>query len=192
MTILDHVVETSWAGPMLWAVLYVSDHGLTLAGARRYRIQENIVFEGSYEITPMFQAEVDALRGVSPRFLAMLLMSTAYLWLVRGVAGPSTLYIVVLGAMVLVEGTVHMRHLRNWFLFAKGAGVFRGQITYPRRLLLTMSAFELLLFAGLYASLFAVTGSAFILGGSLACGVLSLNHYRLARRERRSAASVAA
>ena len=58
--------------------------------------------------------------------------------------------------------------------------------------MLTMSAFELLLFAGLYAGLFLVTGSVFILGGCLACGVLSLNHYQLARRQRGSASSLAA
>ena len=52
----------------------------------------------------------------------------------------------------------------------------------PRGLLLRTSAFELLLFAGLYFVLFLATGSLFILGGMVATGALSLSHYRLARR----------
>jgi hypothetical protein len=45
-----------------------------------------------------------------------------------------------------------------------------------------MSAFELLMFAGLYLFLFLATGSVFVLGGAVATGVLSLGHYRFARR----------
>jgi hypothetical protein len=74
-----------------------------------------------------------------------------------------------------------MRHLRNGFLFRTAKAV-QGRLSYPRVLLLRASAFELLVFSGLYLALFLVTASTFILGGALACGVLSLNHYRLAQR----------
>ena len=52
------------------AALFISDYVLTLACARLYRGQDKIVFEGSYEITSTDQADVDALRKVSPRFVA--------------------------------------------------------------------------------------------------------------------------
>jgi uncharacterized membrane protein YedE/YeeE len=51
-----------------------------------------------------------------------------------------------------------------------------------------MSAFELSLFAGLYLGLGLVTSSVFVLGGGLACGVLAITHYRLARRHAASPA----
>ena len=89
----------------------------------------------------------------------------------------------VLGAMVLIRLTVHVRHLRNWFLFSRGIQVIDGRLVYPRRFLLMSSAFELLLFAGLYLSLFMLTGSVFVLGGSLGCGILSIKHYQFARRQ---------
>ena len=77
---LPHMVnETRWLGPPVWACLYVSDYFLTIACARLYRAQDRIVFEGSYEITPIFQADVNALRRISPRFLAIPVGSTAYL-----------------------------------------------------------------------------------------------------------------
>jgi len=71
--------ESLWVGPVLWAGLYVSDYVLTIACARLYQAQNKIVFEGSYEITPMFQADVNALRRVSPRFLFFLVEATAVL-----------------------------------------------------------------------------------------------------------------
>jgi hypothetical protein len=80
VTLLDALVESAWAGPLLWAALYVSDYALTIASARLYSRQDKIVFEGSFEITPQFQADVNALRRVSPRFCAILVVSTAYLF----------------------------------------------------------------------------------------------------------------
>jgi hypothetical protein len=45
-----------------------------------------------------------------------------------------------------------------------------------------MPAFETLIFSGLYTALFFVTGSIFLLGGAITCCLLSIKHYRLARR----------
>lgn len=189
-TVPSLVTDTSWLGPSLWAILYVSDYFFTITCARMYRAQDKIVFEGSYEITPMFQADVNALRLISPRFLLILLASTAYLAFLQHVSTQSPelrgAYCFVLGALLLVEATVHVRHLRNWFLFRHGLrqhGV-RGRIEYPRLLILRTSAFEILVFAGMYAGLFLLTGVPFILGGAIGCFVLSMNHYRLARRHK--------
>src|SRR5262245_38329477 len=173
----------AWVGPLLWVALYISDYSLTIACARLYRAQDKIVFEGSYEITPLFQADVNALRRISPRFLVALLVSTAYLLLVQSITGPSSgLYLGVLGGMSLMEFTIHIRHFRNWFIFSRGISAIQGRLMYPRRFTLRMSAFELILFFGLYVVLFLATRSEFILGGAITSGALALNHYRLARR----------
>lgn len=180
----QELLVTAWLGPTLWAAVYVSDYVLTVICARLYRAQDHVVFEGSYEITPFFQADIDSLRMFSPRFVGALMVTTGYVWLVRRltISVGQALYLVVLGAMLLIQATVHIRHLRNWFLFSKGAGLIHGRLTYPRRFLLTVSAFELTLFAGLYLGLYLVTSSGFVLGGGLACGIVAINHYRLARR----------
>ncbi len=172
-----------WLGPLLWMALYASDYFLTIACARMYQAQDKVVFEGSYEITPLFQADVNALRRLSPRFVVALLASTGYVAVVQRIAGSMPwLYLSVLGAMVLTELTIHIRHFRNWFLFRNGTSLIQGRLAYPRGLMLRMSAFELLMFAGLYLILFLATGSLFVLGGAVATGVLSLGHYRFARR----------
>jgi hypothetical protein len=180
---VDFLLESAWLGPSLWAGLYVSDYCLTIACARMYQAQDKVVFEGSYEITPIYQKDINALRRVSPRFLIALVLTTAYVVVVQRMSGVSPeLYLGVLGAMLLAQATVHVRHLRNWFMFRHGTALMHGRLMYPRTFLLRMSAVELLLFAGLYLSLFLVTGSWFILGGAIASGVLAIGHYRLARR----------
>ena len=179
----DTLFDSAWLGPLLWVVMYISDYRMTLICARMYQAQQAIVFEGSYEITPMFQADVNALRRLSPRFVIALLASTICLVLIQSSSGEgsSSLYAGVLGALLLLQFAVHLRHFRNWFLF-RNIGALQGRVLYPRGLLLRSSAIELLGFALLYLTLFLMTGSVFLLGGALACGALAINHHRLVRR----------
>ena len=100
-TIVEALFDSSWLGPLLWVAVYISDYLMTLTCARMYQAQQTIVFEGSYEITPLFQADVNALRRVSPRFVIALLVSTGYLLFVQqtsSAAGSTSLYAGVLGA----------------------------------------------------------------------------------------------
>jgi hypothetical protein len=184
------ITETQWFPPLLWAALYVSDYSFTIACARLYQAQTTLVFEGSYEITPMFQGDVNALRRFSPRFAAILVASTAYVWWLaslRSSSGMHDLVAIAIGALVLIQLTVHLRHLRNWFMFRTlQRGGITGRIEYPRAGMLRTSAFELLTFTGLYGCLFAFTHDLFVLGGALACAVLAGSHYRLARRHESS------
>jgi hypothetical protein len=182
----DALIESPWAPCLIWAALYVSDYYSTIAGARLYQTQHKIFYEGSYEITPIFQADVNALRRVSPRFLFILVASTAYLWWMRSLISPSDaafgFYVMCLGSLFLLEVAVHVRHLRNWYQFSRVVPLLEGRLEYPRGVLLRASAFDLLLSAVLYLILFGVTRHPFVLGGALACAVLSINHYRLASR----------
>jgi hypothetical protein len=111
----DALIESPWAPCLIWAALYVSDYYSTIAGARLYQTQHKIFYEGSYEITPIFQADVNALRRVSPRFLFILVASTAYLWWMRSLISPSDaafgFYVMCLGSLFLLEVAVHVRHL---------------------------------------------------------------------------------
>ncbi len=175
--------------------LFVSDYFLTIASAGKYRARakDMIVFEGSFEITPYHQRDVDSLRWFSPRFLVALALTAAFLVLLWWVALQSPpwpeAYLFALGAMVLLELAVHMRHLRNLFLFTTGFGPngITGRIAYPRQVVLRLSAFELAEFAGLYIVLFVFTRSWFVLGGAASCLAAASYHWRLARGHVRGA-----
>ena len=182
--------DSLWPGLAAWVALYCSDYALTLHCARLYRagVNEKIVFEGSYELNPYFQEEIDALRVVSPRFVLALLWTSGSLgvvWLITRQTwlwpGP---YLFLLGALLLMELAIHVRHLRNLYLFtmALRSDAVRGRIEYGRRLMLTASSIELAAFSLLFLVAFLVAGSPFLLGGSVMCLSTALRHWRLARQ----------
>ena len=180
--------DSLWPGLILWGLLYVSDYYLTLTCARMYRggASEKIAIEGSYEITPYFQSDIDSLRVVSPRFVAAFLWSGAWLALTWWFSLQSTaaLYQIVLGAMISTELAIHVRHVRNFFLFRAAAtsDVVRGRIEYSRLFMLRMSSIELLAFSGLFLLLFIFTQSWFTLGGAMSCLVTAGKHLKLAHK----------
>jgi hypothetical protein len=105
---------------VLWGLLYVSDYALTITCARLYRQQQTIAFEGSYEITPFYQRDIDSLRVVSPRFvfiLSLTLGALGFLWKLNTSSPAPELRQFVLGALVGALLAVHMRHFRNLVLF---------------------------------------------------------------------------
>jgi len=181
-----------WLGPMVWAVLYISDYYLTLTCARLYQAgaREKMAFEGSYEITPFYQTEIDALRRVSPRFLLMLVVSLIWLWWVGQTTAQTspTFYSFILGALFLVEMAVHIRHVRNYFLFrAMLTNAVRGRLEYSRPVLLMGSAMDLFAFAVMFAVIGISTASPFASGGAVGAAWLGIQHLRLASKARRAA-----
>lgn len=175
---------------VLWSALYISDYALTLVGARMRPAQaQTMDLQGSYELNPYFANEIDRHRIVSPRFLAALAWTTflvAFSWLL-GRTGPlaAVLFEIVLGALFLTEMAIHVRHLRNIAVFRHKAAQaeMQGRMQYSRRYLFWASALDLFLFALLYLVLFLFIGSAFFLGGVLACAAMGLRHYLARKRE---------
>ena len=165
---------------------------LTLVGARLYRrgANKHMVFDGSYELTPMFQKDVDALRGISPRFVAILVLSCVGIWSLwrlglsmRSLRG----FEFVMGALILAEIGVHFRHLRNitTFKLALRNDSVRGCIQYARSFSLRVSSSDLLGFALLFALLALVSHPRFFVGGTASCSVMGLQHWSMSDRARR-------
>jgi hypothetical protein len=184
---MDVFGATPWPGLLVWAALYVSDYYLTIACARMYQkgAGEVIRFEGSYEITPYFQKDVDRLGLFSTRFVVALVGAAIVLvlvwWLARQLHWPGA-YAFLLGSMIGQELAVHIRHIRNFALFKAtlaGAGV-HGRIEYARRTMLSLSATEFLAFSGLFFLCAIVTWSPFVLGSAVGCLSIAVNHRKLA------------
>src|SRR5436190_13187030 len=170
----DFFVENFWAAPLLWAALYVSDYSMTLICARLYQagVREKMAFEGSYEITPFYQKDIDTLRRLSPRFVIVLVIGVVVLGITgRDMAETSPdLFAFLLGALILLQLMVHIRHVRNFVLFgAMSTDAVRGRLEYSRPLLLKSSAIDIAMFAVMFTVLFLFTGSFFVLGGACGC-----------------------
>jgi len=186
------MADLAWVGATAWAALYCSDYYLTLACARLYAPQDKIKFEGSYELNPLFEAEVDALKRLSPSFVAILIVSTMALFFLEKFTEPEMhdFYLFMLGSVLLMQLTIHVRHLRNWLLFrhAISTDAITGHLEYRRSILLRASAFEILEFGVLYAFIYAFTPAGpFALGGAFGCALSAIGQYRLARTHNRPA-----
>jgi hypothetical protein len=182
------LADSPWLGAALWAALHVSDFAFTLACARMYHagVRDVLVFEGSFELTPFFQKDVDALRTISPRFALSVLWGVALLiaaWWASRLVWPEA-YPFALGALVFQQVAVHVRHIRNFVLFRKilGRQGIRGRVEYARPAMLQISATELACFAGVFLVASLVAFSPVFLGGAAGCASLALQHLRLARK----------
>jgi hypothetical protein len=184
--------DSPWPGMFIWAVLYVSDYSFTIVCAGLYRRQGKVEHEGSFELNPIFQADINALRRISPRFITLLIVSEAALWFVWSYTSrPHELpeaYQFLFGAMVCVELALHIRHVRNYYSFTRvlASSSVRGHMAYSRVLILRASASELLTFSGFFAILFMITTSWFLLGGAVGCAYEGLSHASLAQKRSRS------
>jgi len=187
--------ESLWPGLMTCCILYLSDYLLTVACARKYRAQSTIVFEGSFEITPAYQKDIDSLRLLSPRFLFVLVSVATLLWalwrLTHRPAGDPRLYLFCLGALVLLQLAIHVRHLGNWYMFTHAipSEGIRGHLEYSRSSLLRASAWQLAAFSGLFLVLSVATSSWLALGGAVSCLLIALKHLRYATKAVAQAAS---
>ena len=173
----------------IWGFIYLSDYYLTIVSAKMYRgiMQEHVHYEGSFELTPQFQKDVDGLRLLSPQFIIRWLVSFPLLYFVwwssvKALQQPA-FFSFLMGALILREIAVHLRHFRNLALynFGKSGGV-KGRIEYSRWLILKLSAAELLSFSVIYGFLALMERSWFFLGGVLGCLVVAFQHWRLSKK----------
>jgi hypothetical protein len=185
---LSILFTSLWPGLVIWSVLYVSDYAFTITCARLYRsgVKDILVFEGSFELTPYYQRDIDSLRLISPRFVAMLFISgllLAWIWFLASQSAQE-FYVFMLGFMVLLELAIHVRHVRNLFTFRMlgEPGSVRGRIEYSRFFILRSSSIELFAISGLFLLLSGFTQSWFVFGGAASCALTALKHRQLARR----------
>jgi hypothetical protein len=177
-----------WPGLILWIALYISDYYLTLYAARGFKEIGHIQFEGSFELTPQYQKDIDTLRPISRRHLIALMLSslaiTLLWWLTRWSFYLEPVYPLFLGMFLLLEVAVHLRHLRNVSLIreVKRDGGIEGQITYKKWFSYRNSANDLYIMSGLFLFIAMLTFSQFFLGGAITCLATGVQHGRLAKK----------
>lgn len=177
------LTQDPWPGLILWTLVYFSDYAMTIASARKYRSNPHLEFEGSYELTPQFEKDVDALKPISTRHLLFLLLTNLILlvlWWLFSLLGAARGFSLILGMFLLMEVGVHFRHYRTYHSLSlnESKGGLEGKISYRRWFLFSTSAFEFICFSALFLLTAVLTNSLFFLGGSIACLSLAINHHR--------------
>jgi hypothetical protein len=182
--LIDLLIENLWLSLGLWIIIYISDYYLTIYAARIYQAGANkhIVLEKGFELTPYFRKDIDSLKRISPRFILALLYSCfilVFFWLATAKSTP-VVFEFIIGAMILLEISVHMRHIRNIIIFryAKYSKGIRGTIEYTRWVSLRASAVELLEFAILFLFIFFLSNRVFFIGGTATCLITAIKHWK--------------
>lgn len=182
------LATSPWYGVILWMILYTSDYYLTIYSARGFREIGRFQFEGSFELTPQYQKDIDNFRPVS-RIHIILLFAYSLLiliiwWITRLSSYLEWSYLLYLGMFLLLELAIHFRHFRNIFLIReiRKNGGADGQITYKKWFSYRISAYELYLSATLFLLIAVLTYSLFFLGGAIMCYGTGFKHSRLAKK----------
>ena len=173
---------------ILWMILYTSDYYLTLYSARGFREIGCFQFDGSFELTPQYQKDIDHLRPISRLHIILLftysLLILIIWWITRLSIALEWTYPLYLGMFLLLEVAVHLRHMRNVALIReiKKNGGVEGQITYKKWFSYRISALELCIHASLFLIIALLTYSLFFLGGAIMCYGTAFKHSRLAKK----------
>ena len=180
-------------GVILWIILYISDYYLTIYSAHGFREVGHFQFEGSFELTPQYQKDIDALKPISRRHIILLILYSLLIifiwWLTKRLLFFPWTYLLYLGMFLLIEVAVHMRHVRNISLvreIRKNGGV-EGEIKYRKWFSYRISASEFYLYSALFLIIAVLTYSPFFLGGALMCFGTGIKHIRLAKKAKRVA-----
>ena len=188
--IRDLLTHTPWPLLLIWGLAYLADYYGTIYVARLMRgtLQEYIQFEGSLELTPVFQKDVNALRWFSPSFLWRWLLSfplLALLWWLWTDLGLPQIFYLTIGGLLLRQAAILLRHGRNFALayLCRTAGSLRGHLEYSRWLSLRLSAAELFGFGALFGLTAIAMESWFFLGGALMCALTGYKHWTYSRKQ---------
>lgn len=181
------LTEDIFAVTLFWAVLYALDYYLTILGARLVR-QAGV--GGSYELTPAFQKDIEALRLFSPQFMlrwafSCLMLPVVWYLSVKTLGLPE-IFLVVWGALVLREFAIYFRHVQNLYFYRQThlSEGMRTSAQMPRWLTYQLSAVQLFTFAGLFLLLSLAANPWFFLGGVVSCLETGIQHWLLARKSR--------
>jgi hypothetical protein len=184
--------DNFWLAVVLWLLFCLCDYYLTLIGNRLWMKygQAHIEFEGSYELNPHHQKDVDALRWLSPRYLVMLSLSALCLAFIRWLSDSlkvSEIFTAVIGCLLLTELTVIARHVENIsrFTLMKEPGSIEGHIRSARWVDISLLARDYGYWALLFLILFCLTGSWLFVGGTLSGLLMFVRYSRQGARLRR-------
>jgi hypothetical protein len=188
--LLDVFLNNAWLAISLWALLYFSDHTLTLKAAKMYQSGANkhFGFAGGYELNPIFKDDVANLRRFGFRFFLMLFVVSGLMFLIDNLGVPE-LFAFFWGMLVGMQLAVHFRHIRNLTLFQyalKSEGI-SGRIEYRHWLNLRLSSMEFFSFTLLFLLLFFLWDSFFVLGAAVGCFSLALRHLLDSRKATKTA-----
>ena len=162
------------------AGFFLADYVLTHLGARAAEgVRDRWRVEGSYEMNPTWERQIDSGRWFSWRAVLVVLVIVGALGALRVLAGLVDVYAdpawfaFATGVMLLLQAPILMLHVANLHTFRVLADptAIEGAIVYRRWFVYRQGMVYLAGFAVLWLLLWLPSHQAFFLGGALSCGL---------------------
>lgn len=176
-------------------VLLISDHLLTVAGARmRDRGYSQHIRTEHYELNPAWQKEIARKRWLNPRHLFLVAVIAVLLYGVGEflIPGDDPAIDFMCGLLFGAFGAINGRHLANLATFMRlqrySANDLDGQITFSHEYALRTSLYQFLQVLMPLALLCLLAPTPILLGGATGVALLMLLHAIWIARWRRKAA----
>ncbi len=203
---ISYLIHNPWLLVVGAVILHCIDYGLTIRGAQLYAAQNHYKSEGSYELNPAFENDINGLKRISPKFLIRVGLATLiYVIVAMGLhayANSDNTYpeaasiaynlifgMVIGGLLVIIE-----RHAFNVYLFRQlAAPAFAdGQIRYSRASTYSISSAMFFIQSGSALLYGIILGEAFFFGSAIMVWSLAQQHRTFGKRVAAEAAAAAA
>ena len=198
-----------WAPLTVVAVVvaFLADYVLTHLGARAsQRVRERWSVEGSYEMNPVWERQIDSGRWFSWRVPAVALLLAVLLGSMRILLAPDVsgidlgdaglgfepaIFGFTVGLIALLQVPVLYAHATNLQTFRDLADrtAAEGGVRYRRWFAYRQGAGHFIRFAAIWLALWLPSQQAFFLGGMVGCLLFGQRLYRLGIAARRAAAT---
>jgi hypothetical protein len=200
--VIDQVVF-DWAAVAILVVVgcFFADYTLTHLGARAAgRVRDRWRIEGSYEMNPTWERQIDSGRWFGwrvflvPAALALMLATIRVLAGLLDVYADPAYFGFAVGAMLLIQAPILVLHALNLETFRLLAepDAAQGSIVYRRWFGYRQSVVYLVGFAVLWLALWLPSQQAFFLGGVASCAIFARRFAQLAAGARTAAPEVSA
>lgn len=178
------LISSLWLAVAVGLISYAASYALAFYETALYLggISSRITLEGQYSLSSNLVKAVEKRRYVDVWLLLRFTAVGVAVWAARWVSlerlHRPEVFSFLLGGLVLIELADCICRLRNisFFRLVRSEKEAKGQITFSRHLVHTLTYAEFYYFAGLFLVIFLVSGSWFVLGGMLSCFLAAQRH----------------
>jgi hypothetical protein len=181
------LLQYFWVGTLLAAVLYTTDHILSVWEIALYNRggKDLIQIEGYDRLVAKYLKPDGSIRWLHSRLIGILAVILVGLpsawWALTGRMDLPQVFLLLLGGICLSACMDIITELRMTAILRYGMkGELDGELKVTRGMMMTLSYITLYGFALLFLILFLVTGDWFVLGGLLVCFLKAQSQWHVA------------
>jgi hypothetical protein len=182
---IDFLNEYWWFSILLFVILFLGDHYMTVVGAKLHRALsgQQLTFQNGYELNPVFEKEVANFQWFTRKHFFILLGCMVSLSILRLVGGEA-IFELFFGAYFLQWLTIDLSHIVNIFSFQdiRKPGSLIGKMEYSYWFSQRQVAFGYFRQAILFSVAALATMRLFFWGGVAIILLQGFRHLHLANR----------